>query len=245
METLPFDFSNVRAVTFDAGGTLLTPHPSVGEVYAEILRGYHLIRNPLELESAFQSAFSSISKNPAVLDPDEREKDFWRQVVRETMKDDPIPASQFDDVFINMWDSFSHGNRWRVYNGSHQILKTLRDRGYWLGVLSNWDHRLHTVLEETGLSDLVESVVISVEVGVEKPDSGIFRAVEAQSGMPPDVFLHVGDSRHHDLAGARDAGWSGILIRNDEGPVRPSSIGRLADLTEVLPGPRSIAKDLS
>ena len=94
METLPFDFSNVRAVTFDAGGTLLTPHPSVGEVYAEILRGYHLIRNPLELESAFQSAFSSISKNPAVLDPDEREKDFWRQVVRETMKDDPIPASQ-------------------------------------------------------------------------------------------------------------------------------------------------------
>ncbi len=35
MEPIPFDLSGVRAVTFDAGGTLLTPHPSVGEVYAE------------------------------------------------------------------------------------------------------------------------------------------------------------------------------------------------------------------
>lgn len=243
METLQFDFSTVRAVTFDAGGTLLTPHPSVGEVYAEILGEYGITRNPLELESAFQSAFSSISKNPAVLDPDEREKDFWRQVVRETMKESPIPTSQFDDIFINMWDSFSHADRWRVFDGSHEILKTLRDRGYWLGVLSNWDQRLHSVLEETGLSDLVESVVISVEVGVEKPDSGIFRVAETMSGMPPDALLHVGDSRHHDLVGARDAGWSGILIRNDEGPADPPSIGRLADLIEVLPGPRPPAQE--
>ncbi len=95
MEPVPFDLSGVRAVTFDAGGTLLTPHPSVGEVYAEILRGYQIIRNPLVLETAFESAFSSISKNPAVLDPDEREKDFWRQVVRETVREHPIP----DEIF--------------------------------------------------------------------------------------------------------------------------------------------------
>jgi len=241
METPASEFSGIRAVTFDAGGTLLTPHPSVGEVYAEILTKHPIVRNPPELESAFQLAFFSISKNPAVLDPEEREKDFWRQVVRETMKSDPIPASRFDQVFIDLWDTFSHANRWRVFDGSHRILETLRDRGYWLGVLSNWDHRLHTVLKETGLSDLVESVIISVDVGVEKPDTGIFRAVEKCSGMPPDACLHVGDSRHHDLAGAHRAGWSGILIRNDQGPVDPPSIGQLEDLIEMLPGPSSSA----
>ena len=235
--TLTFDLSAVRAITFDAGGTLLTPHPSVGEVYAEVLRENRIIRNPLELESAFQLAFSSVSKNPTVLDPEEREKDFWRQVFRETMTKQPIPSSRFDDVFIDMWNAFSHATRWKALAGSHQILRALRDLGYWIGVLSNWDHRLHSVLDEAGFSDLVESVVISVDVGVEKPDSGIFRAVEAISGMPPGACLHIGDSRHHDLAGAEDAGWFGILIRNDGGPINPPSIGRLADLTEILSGP--------
>jgi putative hydrolase of the HAD superfamily len=239
MDTATFDLSAVRAVTFDAGGTLLTPHPSVGEVYAEVLLENQIVRNPLELESAFRSAFSSVSKNPAVLDPEEREKDFWRQVVRETLKNKPLPPSQFDEVFVKMWEAFSHANRWRVFDGSLEVLRNLRDLGYWIGVLSNWDHRLHTVLEEAGFSDLVESVVISVDVGVEKPDSGIFRAVEAKSGMPPDASLHVGDSRHHDLTGAQEAGWFGILLRNDGGVIKPPTIGRLADLNEILPGPPS------
>lgn len=237
MDGVPFDFSAVRAVTFDAGGTLLTPHPSVGEVYAEILRKYHIIRNPLELETAFESAFSSISKNPAVLDPDEREKDFWRQVVRETVREHPIPSGIFPEVFSTMWDTFSHGTHWRVFDGCRDLLQSLRDRGYKLGVLSNWDRRLHNVLRETGLAELVDQVVVSADFGIEKPDTGIFRVAERAMGQPAEACLHVGDSRHHDLAGARQAGWTGILVRNDTGPVELPAIGQLTDLAPLLSGP--------
>jgi putative hydrolase of the HAD superfamily len=241
MDSVSFDFSCVRAVTFDAGGTLLTPHPSVGEVYAEILRGYHIIRNPLVLETSFESAFSSISKNPAVLDPDEREKDFWRQVVRETVRENPIPEEIFPEVFSTMWDTFSHGTRWRVFDGCRDLLQTLRSRGYQLGVLSNWDRRLHSVLRETGLAELVDQIVVSADFGIEKPDTGIFRVAERAMGQPAGACLHVGDSRHHDLTGACHAGWIGILVRNDTDPVELPAIGQLTDLAPLLPGPRERA----
>jgi len=231
------DFKAIRAVTFDAGGTLLAPHPSVGEVYAEVLGSFDLERDPTSLENAFRVAFATVSKNPAVLDPEEREKDFWRQVVFQTVRDDPLPESLFPGVFAAMWDAFSHGDRWRVFDGSHAILRSLRDRGYRVGVLSNWDRRLRSVLEETGLADLVDTVIISSDVSIEKPDTGIFRAAEIRIGHPAEECLHIGDSRHHDLAGARAAGWAGLLVRNDDGPVDLPTIGSLADLATLLPGP--------
>jgi putative hydrolase of the HAD superfamily len=231
------DFSDIRAITFDAGGTLLAPHPSVGHVYAEVLEGFGLERDPGSLETAFQSAFNSVSKNRAVLDPEEREKDFWRQVVRETVREHPIPDGLFPEVFATMWDTFSHGTRWRVFDGCRELLELLRGRGYRLGVLSNWDQRLHSVLEETGLAGQVDFVIISSDCGIEKPDTGIFRAAERALHQPPEACLHVGDSRHHDLAGADRAGWAGILVRNDADPVALPAIGQLPDLASLLPGP--------
>lgn len=229
--------SAVRAITFDAGGTLLEPYPSVGQVYAEVLRSYGYERDPDKLEADFRVAFSSISKNPAVLDPNEREKDFWRQVVRNTVEQEPFPEELFPDVFTHMWDTFSHGTRWRVFDGSHELLQDLRTRGYRLGVLSNWDRRLHRVLQETGLAEFFDPIIVSADIGIEKPDAGIFRAAEVALGHSPESCMHVGDSRHHDLAGARGAGWSAILVRNDSGPVQLPAVGRLPDLSPLLPGP--------
>lgn len=229
--------SSVRAITFDAGGTLLEPYPSVGEVYAEVLLSFGYKRDPDTLEADFQVAFSSVSKNPAVLDPNDREKDFWRQVVRRTIEQEPFPPELFPDVFANMWETFSHGTRWRVFDGSHELLHDLRARGYRLGVLSNWDRRLHRVLSETGLAEFFDPIIVSADIGIEKPDAGIFRAAEAALGHLPESCLHIGDSRHHDLTGARDAGWSAILVRNDSGPVQLPAVGRLSDLSPLLPGP--------
>lgn len=229
--------TSVRAITFDAGGTLLEPHPSVGEVYAEVLRSFGVERDPRKLETDFQEAFSSVSKDTTVLDPNEREKDFWRQVVRRTVEQDPFPAELLPEVFVTMWDTFSHGARWRVFDGSHDLLQSLKARGYQLGVISNWDHRLHRVLDETGLARFFDPVIVSADIGIEKPDAGIFRAAETALGHPPESCLHVGDSRHHDLAGAQEAGWAAILVRNDAGPVRLPSVGRLPDLADLLPGP--------
>ncbi|MBE2212651.1 MAG: HAD-IA family hydrolase [Opitutaceae bacterium] len=230
------DFARVEVVTFDAAGTLLRPHPSVGAVYREVALTHGCDLPEDALDQAFRTAFHAVSKDPAVLDPEGRERDFWRRVVLHAFRSLGRAPARFDAFFEELWDTFAHGARWRVYERAPETLATLRARGYRLGVLSNWDNRLHRVLEETGLRVLFEVVTISSEAGAEKPDTAIFRRAEAAHAIAPALTLHIGDSLKHDIEGARAAGWPVLRVRHDGGPAAPGEIGCLSQLLELLPG---------
>lgn len=222
--------TGVRAITFDAGGTLLAPHPSVGAVYREVALAHGCDFTAEALEAGFKSAFQEVSKDAAVLDPEARERDFWRRVVAAAIADlEPAPAD-FAAFFAELYETFAHAHRWRVLPGVEETLRSLRERGFRAAVLSNWDHRLHSVLDESGLRPLFDAVVISSEVGIEKPDAGIFRAAERALGAAPAECLHIGDSRKHDIEGARAAGWRALLVLHAAGPAEDGEIGFLSDL---------------
>jgi putative hydrolase of the HAD superfamily len=233
-----FDARRISVVTFDAAGTLLRPHPSVGAVYREIGLRHGCEAPASELEQAFRHAFRTLSKNPLVLDPEARERDFWRRVAADAFGAvAPRPMDDFDALFAELWETFAHACRWRVFPDTAATLATLRTRGYRLGVVSNWDRRLHTVLQETALRQYFDAVVISSEAGAEKPDAGIFRAAERALGATGPACLHIGDSRHHDLAGARAAGWAALVVRHDDQTCSTEEIANLASLATLLPGP--------
>jgi putative hydrolase of the HAD superfamily len=233
----PPDFNQVSVVTFDAGGTLLLPHPSVGAVYREVALLHGRDYPAAVLDSRFRDAFQNVSKDDSVPDPEARERDFWRRVVLETLSAPELEAMRdFDGFFAELWESFAHASRWREIDGAGATLRELRKRGYRLGIISNWDKRLHTVLEETGLSELFEAVVISTETTSEKPDAAIFRTAEAAFGVTPERCLHVGDSRKHDIDGARAAGWGALLVRHDDGPGCDGEVGQLRQIPDLLPG---------
>lgn len=229
------DFARVEVVTFDAAGTLLRPHPSVGSVYREVGLAHGCDLPEEALDHAFREAFHAVSKDPAVLDPEGRERDFWRRVVLHAFRSLGRVPERFDAFFEELWETFAHGARWRVYERAAETLAELRRRGYRLGVLSNWDNRLHRVLGETGLRPYFEIVTISSEAGVEKPDTGIFRSAEAAHGVAPDRCLHIGDSLKHDIEGAHAAGWTVLRVRHDDGPAAPGEIGCLSQLLDLLP----------
>jgi putative hydrolase of the HAD superfamily len=224
----------ISAVTFDAAGTLFFPYPSVGEIYANVLKRHCITAEPHVLESSFKTAFQTVSKDETVLDPEEREKDFWRQVVAETLLPTRVKKDQFEPIFSDMWETFSHGDHWKVYPEVIETLTTLINRGYQTGILSNWDSRLYTVLKETGLNDLFSIIVISSEVGVEKPDSGIFAFAEEKLGHHSSACLHVGDSHHHDIMGAQAAGWQSIHIRHGNTSPSNGEISHLGELLNIL-----------
>jgi len=90
-------------------------------------------------------------------------------------------------------------------------LKTLRERGYELAVLSNNDSRLRSVLNDLQIDQVFHHLFISSEMGCEKPDLEIFRQVEAVTGKKSADILHLGDSYSRDFLGARNAGWSALL----------------------------------
>jgi HAD superfamily hydrolase (TIGR01509 family) len=93
-----------------------------------------------------------------------------------------------------------------------EALAGLRDAGLVLVVVSNSDGSCERKLRASGLRGLVDAVIDSAVVGVEKPDPGIFRHALAQSGRPPQRTLHVGDFYAIDVVGARRAGLAAALV---------------------------------
>jgi len=97
-----------------------------------------------------------------------------------------------------------------------------------LALISNFDHPPHArrILRETGLIECFETIVISGEVGIKKPDPGIFRIALTQTNLQPDEVIYVGDTQE-DIDGATAAGIRPILIARPEDPLRP----RILDYT--------------
>ncbi|KAL6152054.1 hypothetical protein ACJQWK_04506 [Exserohilum turcicum] len=117
-----------------------------------------------------------------------------------------------------------------------------------VGIVTNSDDRVPGILESLGLSigprrvgtkdnrdkeasshDDISFVVLSYDVGVEKPHSGMFRAAEDMLGEMVDAGLeefeklYVGDEVEKDYFGARDAGWGALLLSRT--PEAPSNQG--------------------
>jgi HAD superfamily hydrolase (TIGR01509 family) len=110
-------------------------------------------------------------------------------------------------------------------------LAALAERKYRIGVVSNADGRVRTLLETAGLSSWLEFIVDSAEVGVEKPDPRIFHAATQRLGLPAGACAYVGDIYEIDVVGAGRAGLAPVLI--GDGPA-PESVLRVPDLWGLL-----------
>jgi len=91
-----------------------------------------------------------------------------------------------------------------------------------LALISNFDHppHAHRILRESGLVEYFKTTVISGDVGIKKPNSGIFKIALEQSGLNSDEVVYVGDTQE-DVDGATAAGIKPILISRPEDPQRP------------------------
>jgi putative hydrolase of the HAD superfamily len=92
-------------------------------------------------------------------------------------------------------------------------------------------------LEGLGLTDIVEVVVSSADVGLRKPDPRIFEMACERLGVQAGRSAHVGDHVYADVLGARTAGLAPVLIDRRGGtPVPPATpvITTLDDLDRVL-----------
>ena len=110
-------------------------------------------------------------------------------------------------------------NAWQKYISldpeAHSVLHTLHCSKK-LALVSNFDHppHVHSVLSKLNLTPYFDSVVISAEVGVKKPDPRIFDAALEQTGIKPEEVIYVGDTED-DTKAARAAGIVPIRIQRD------------------------------
>lgn len=101
---------------------------------------------------------------------------------------------------------------WTTFDSVKEELEKLVSEGFRLGVISNWDKTAVPLLEQFKLWSLFENIIISSEVGCEKPDLKIFQIAMDQASVSPDDCLYVGDNYYDDGVGSRKIGMDFVII---------------------------------
>ena len=94
-----------------------------------------------------------------------------------------------------------------------------------MGIITNGFTELQRVrLEKTGLNDVFAPLVISEQVGIAKPDIGIFEhALTHMGDIQREQVLMVGDNPHSDILGGMNAGFDTCWL-NSENSALPDGI---------------------
>ena len=236
---------SIDCVFFDAAGTLIEANPSVRTVYADVLRGRGYEVEEAEIGERFRHAWAGLREKTRSEPPygttEAEARQWWRRVVEATYERWDL-GGRLDAVFEELWEHFARPEAWRVYPDVEPCFAQLRAESVGLGLISNWDVRLHDVLQGLGLWDLFDEAVISCDVGAEKPDRAIFRAALDRAQLSPEGALHVGDSREADLEGALNAGMSALLLQRDAGSDKADGEAIIHRLTEI---PNRVSPDIS
>jgi putative hydrolase of the HAD superfamily len=221
----------VRAVVFDAVGTLIHPEPPAAVVYAEVGKSFGSRLAPKEIAERFRRAFAQqeeIDRVAGLQTSEEREVRRWRQIVREVLDD----ASDFESCFQQLFNHFSEGTAWRHEADAARVLPELASRGYTLALASNYDRRLRRVVAGLGALAPVKRLVISSEVGWRKPAKQFFAALSSAIAWSPDQILYVGDDLTNDYDAAGAAGLHAVLY--DPQCAAPSHVARVTRLTHLI-----------
>jgi putative hydrolase of the HAD superfamily len=222
----------VRAVAFDAVGTLIHPDPPVAVVYADVGRRYGSTLSAADLAPRFRASFAEreAADRAAGWRTDEAgEYERWRGIVTSIFADlSPVAAAA---AFADLWAHFARPDCWRADPDAAPLLAGLAARGVRLAVASNFDARLRGVLAGLpGLSDF-GVVVVSSEVGWRKPAGAFFAALVGGLDAAPGQVLLVGDDLENDHDGATAAGLRAVLL--DPRGRAPAGLPRVARLADV------------
>ncbi|MDE0469739.1 MAG: HAD-IA family hydrolase [Candidatus Poribacteria bacterium] len=127
-----------------------------------------------------------------------------------------------------------------LYDDVVPTLEHLRDVGFKLAIVSNWDTPLDPLTERLGIAKYFDAIVASHDARVqsEKPDPHIFNYALAAVGVSAEEVIHVGDTYEADIVGARDVGIRPILLDRDgtQAGRWDETIQSLAKLPELLDG---------
>ncbi|MCE0498758.1 MAG: HAD hydrolase-like protein [Methylacidiphilales bacterium] len=204
----------IRAIIFDVGGTLLYPADSVGETYARFARAHGVKIQAEVATKAFLQALkdgSPRTKRKVPQNGDDRA--WWKQIVRRSLPEQAFAdAKVFEAFFEEVYLHFAKPEAWGIYPEVLEVFKALRDYPVDLAILSNWDARLHAVLDGNGLGEFLPHRFISAELGWEKPDAAIYRHVSDVLRLRPESLLSVGDDVRNDVEEPRRVGWQAVQI---------------------------------
>jgi putative hydrolase of the HAD superfamily len=207
-----------QVIFLDAVGTLFGVRDSVGDIYSEMASKYGVTCAPELLNRYFFTAFKNappcIFPGLPTAEIPAAEYRWWREINLQTFVAAGVweQFADFEAFFADLYGYFATAAAWTIYPDTLVALDKWQQAGVQLAVLSNFDSRLHTVLQVLDLQQYFSTVTISTEVSAAKPQRGIFTAAMQKYQCPPQSCWHIGDSLEEDYLGAGSTGMTAIWL---------------------------------
>jgi putative hydrolase of the HAD superfamily len=198
----------IEVVFFDAAGTLFHLPLGVGHHYRQVALRFGCAIAEDDIRGAFRAAWAEVKpRAPTREARGDDDRGWWRELVGQVLDRCHVAAGAMDRdaYFAELYSEFTQPGVWELFPEVRAVLETLRDH-YRLGIISNFDGRLRAILADLGIADYFQPIVISSEVGADKPERWIFQRAVELAGVAPSAALHVGDDPALDWAGAESAG---------------------------------------
>jgi putative hydrolase of the HAD superfamily len=227
-----------KAVFLDAGETMIHPHPSFGELFAEVLAeaGHRVeIQRILDTVSVYSQRWAETARRDGPWSTSSTSsREFWMQIYTGFLADLGVKgeAPSLDELAQTMYRTFSDPGSYRAYPDVLPALEALSERGYSLGLVSNFEEWLELVLEAVELTTFLPVRVISGVEGIEKPDPRIFEIALERAGVAAEESVYVGDHPHFDVEASEAVGMFPVLI-DRHGRYADAAGARIESLVEL------------
>lgn len=141
-----------------------------------------------------------------------------------------IQGVSFEDIFKMATSKFNDGEeaqnyvldliksnkgKYHLNNELIDIIKEFRNKGYKTALLSNNSIELRNKLEDIGIINIFDEVIISAEVGFQKPEPKIFQILFDKLRVKPNEVVFIDDTLRS-LGGAGDIGYIPVLFKDNE-----------------------------
>jgi putative hydrolase of the HAD superfamily len=212
----------IKAVFFDLHDTLAHYQPPREELHAIACRDVGIEVKPEEILKVLPIADRAWRDESAHFEIGKRSKedqaDVYARYEQKLLR--ALGAEISRETALRIMGRFQKlGMKFVLFEDTLPTLRKLKGRGLILGLVSNVAEGIDSICRELGLSSILNFVVNSREVGVEKPEPPIFLTALKRAGVKAEEAIYVGDQYDLDVVGARGVGINPILLdRNNSWP---------------------------
>ena len=209
---------NIKAVLFDLDGTLRLNRPASRDVFADCVKGMGLEPSDEDQTRAERWEHFYFANSLDIQEDGKKFEDdlkgFWVNFTQRRLVALGIQKQQAVDLAPHVSDCMEMKYKPQAHlpEGIHDLLKSLQNKGYVLGVVSNRETPFHNELEELGLKGYFQFLLAGGEVQSFKSHPRIFERALELSGTSANETMYVGDNYFADVVGALRSGLMPVLF---------------------------------
>ncbi len=196
-------------VFMDAGDTFIYGYPTL---YDAVMDCWKQENCAIEKEAVKAVVNHFLQENPRnEFHSQERFEQYLRSLYAYILKELRFPGGhlQYCDM---LWDEWQSGRRLKLFDDVYPALTKLKDAGFRLGVITNWDTSFERTLKRLDADHFFDVCVVSCVEEIAKPDERIFRLALERADTTPEVCWYLGDHVEYDLKPAKALGMKTVHV---------------------------------